>query len=136
MLCEYPNDGALDGPGVVEQVGSNSFDSVALVQKLGLPRGAWRTSYACKLIHRRVADLTFDCFAGVQHRKTKRQPLVVVSHDSAPRQRHRKLPLTPPPRVLRYGGVVERVGAVNPRYARASEFHLDLNNAVLVRRRS
>jgi hypothetical protein len=88
MLREDPDNGAFDGLGVVEQVGRYSLDGIALFQKLGLSCGAWRTSYACKLIHRGVADLTFDRFAVVQHRKSERQSLVVISHNPAPRQWH------------------------------------------------
>jgi hypothetical protein len=89
MLCEYPNNVSFHARGLIEQVGGYSFDGVAIGQKLRLPRDALRTSYPCEIVHRGVADLTLDRFAIVQHRKCERQPLVVVSHNLATRQRHR-----------------------------------------------
>jgi hypothetical protein len=89
MFREYPNNVSLNGRGFIEQIGGYLLDGVAMSHKLRLPRDAWRSPNLCKLIHRGVADLTFDRFAAVHHRKCERKPLVVVSPNSTTRQWHR-----------------------------------------------
>jgi len=89
MFREYPNNVSLNGRGFIEQIGGCLLDGVAMSHKLCLPRDAWRSPYLCKLIHRGVADLTFDRFAAVHHSKCERKPLVVVSPNSTTRQWHR-----------------------------------------------
>ena len=76
MFREYPNNVSLNGRGFIEQIGGYLLDGVAMSHKLRLPRDAWRSPYLCKLIHRGVADVTFDRFAAVHHRKCERWPLL------------------------------------------------------------
>ena len=92
MLREYANNVSFDARGFIEQVGGYSLDSVAMGHKLRLPRDAWRTLRLCDIIHRGVTDLAWHYFPIVHHRKCERHPLVVVSHNLAPRQRHSKFP--------------------------------------------
>ena len=89
MLGEYANDVSFEARGFIVQVGGYSFDGVAMGHKQRLPRDGWRTLCLCQLIHRGIADLAWDHFAVVHHRKCERQPLVVVSYHLATGQRHR-----------------------------------------------
>jgi hypothetical protein len=76
---------SFDARSFIEHVGGYSLDSVAMGDKLILPRDAWRTLCLCQLIHRGVTDLAWHNFAIVHHRKCERQTLVVVSQDLAAR---------------------------------------------------
>jgi hypothetical protein len=96
MFGKNPHHGALHGPAIVEQSGRNSFNGVAMLEKLRLSRGAWRSSHTRKLIHCGVADLTLDGLAVVQHGKSVRQAFAVIAYNATARQRHQEFPLTLP----------------------------------------
>jgi hypothetical protein len=85
MFRKNADNVSFDARSFIEHVGDYSLDSVAMGDKLSLPRDAWRTLCLCQLIHRGVTDLAWHNFAIVHHRKCERQTLVVVSQDLAAR---------------------------------------------------
>jgi hypothetical protein len=92
VFREYPDCGAFDRGGGIEQVGCDLLDGVSVGQELRLPGGTQGAPHAGKFVHRSVTDLTFDRFTVVNHRKPKRQSFEVVSQYFASRQRHRNIP--------------------------------------------
>ena len=89
MLREDAHNIPPETRGLIVQVGSDSFDGVAMGHELGLPRDAWCALGPCHRIHRGIADLALHRLAVVHHRKCERQPLVIVPDDLATRQRHK-----------------------------------------------
>jgi hypothetical protein len=80
MLREDADNRALDERSIIENIGGDTLDLGALTRKQRLPSGICRALASSKFIQRSGADLAFDRFAFVQHRKSEHHPGVVVTH--------------------------------------------------------
>jgi hypothetical protein len=93
MLCENSNAGVSGQAFVVEQLGRQTFDFIAKLQKLLLPVGV--STLVRESVHRSTADLAFDDYTVVQHREVHGHPVGVIAHRLAALERHRNISPVP-----------------------------------------
>jgi hypothetical protein len=88
VLRKNPNNGAPENGLFVKNARGRLFDRLPQMEKLRRPCATLRPLHPSEVIESGIANLAHDNFVAVQHGKSERSPLPVVTLDFVTGERH------------------------------------------------